>query len=163
MSVVSLQILDSSIAEEINKPIVLSSTRRSPVPSMPGGSSDINKRRRSVLHLPPLRTATSAHDTDEDDNTTTIRKSRTEFTRVPVLPNITPHASPEVSPRIAILDSEIESIGMAGSQVLLDESRPKTSPDHLTGRQLCEILSEASRHRHAVLRAHCSAPHAVKR
>lgn len=153
--------VDSSV-EEINKPSAL--THRSPVTSVTAVSSrqhEINKRRRSVLHLPPLRTA-AAHDTDDDDNTTSICKNRTEFTRVPVLPNITPHASPEVSPRIAILDSEIEPIGVAGSQMLLDESRPKTSPDHLTGRQLCEILSEASRHRHAVLRAHCSAPHTVK-
>lgn len=153
--------IDNNSVEEINKPIA-SSPRRSLVPSLSGGSSDINKRRRRVLHLPPLQTAPNVHDIDEDDNTTAIRKTRTEFTRVPVLPNITPHVSPEVSPRIAILDSEIEPIGMAGSQVLLDESRPKTSPDHLTGRQLCEILSEASRHRHAVLRAHCSAPHTVK-
>lgn len=152
--------VDSSV-EEINKPSV--STHRSPVTTVTGVSSrqhEVNKRRRSVLHLPPLRTA--VHDTDDDDDTPAICKSRTEFTRVPVLPNITPHASPEVSPRIAILDSEIEPIGVAGSQVLLDESRPKTSPDHLTSRQLCEILSEASRHRHAVLRTHCSAPHTVK-
>lgn len=108
-----------------------------------------------MLHLPPL-----GHRAHEEDS---LLKSRTEFTRVPVLPDISPRASPEVSPRFAIVDSNDEPMAVAGSRLLLDEARPKTSPDHLTDRQLCEILSEAGRHRHALLQTHCSASSPVKR
>lgn len=99
-------------------------------------------KRKNFLQLPPLE-FDKKDNSLEPDFEDRIRKTRTsEFSRVPVLPDITP--SP---PSIAIFDSNVESITVP---------RPKTSPERLTGHQICEILNEAGRHR-LLGSHHCSA------
>ncbi|XP_075238104.1 AN1-type zinc finger protein 4-like [Lycorma delicatula] len=101
-----------------------------------------NNKRKNFLQLPPLE-IDKKDSSPEPDSEGRIRKTRTaEFSRVPVLPDITP--SP---PSITIIDSDVESVTVP---------RPKTSPDRLTGQQICEILNEAGRHR-LLGSHHCSA------
>uniref|UniRef100_A0A1B6EFZ7 Ubiquitin-like domain-containing protein n=3 Tax=Clastoptera arizonana TaxID=38151 RepID=A0A1B6EFZ7_9HEMI len=108
------------------------------------------KLTRSIHQLPPLE-----HKTNDGDQ---LLKSRSEFTQVPVLPNITANTLPEVSSTYTIVDSNDQPI----SRFLIKETRPKTSPDHLSGRKLCDILSEASRHRHTLLETQFSASLPIK-
>lgn len=100
-----------------------------------------NRRKSFLQQLPPL--GNDRVGDSELDPENHFRKTRTaEFSRVPVLPDISP--SP---PSIAVFDPDVESA--------VNLARPKTSPDRLTGHRICEILSEAGRHR--LLGAHCNA------
>ncbi|RZF41822.1 hypothetical protein LSTR_LSTR005284 [Laodelphax striatellus] len=105
----------------------------------------------SKCKLPTLPPIPSLESREESvcSSASLLRKTRTsEFSRVPVLPEIASRASP--SPRVVTPSPRV--VTGAGDSVEcvsagFERERPRTSPDddRLTGERVCQILSDASR------------------